>query len=145
MSQAYWPVLIVDDEPDVLDVSELAMQNFTVYDLPIKLYTADSKAAAIELIKTKLTKEWATLPYLAVAFVDVVRESDIAGLGLCEYIRETTGNKLTQLYIRTGQPWVALERDVMDRYDINGYFTKPKQPKTSSIHWSKMGCANSLH
>lgn len=124
MSQAFWPVLIVDDEPDVLRASELAMQNFTVYGLPIKLYTADSKAAAVELLKNKLTRQWAAFPYLAVAFIDVVMESDKAGLELCEYIRETTDNKLTQLFIRTGQPGVASERDVIDRYDINGYFTK---------------------
>jgi len=59
-----------------------------------------------------------------VAFVDVVMESDSAGLELCEYIREDMGNRLTQLFVRTGQPGVAPERDVMDRYDINGYFTK---------------------
>jgi hypothetical protein len=59
-----------------------------------------------------------------VAFIDVVMETDTAGLELCDYIREGMGNKLTQLFIRTGQPGVAPERDVIDRYDINGYFTK---------------------
>jgi hypothetical protein len=34
------------------------------------------------------------------------------------------GNKVVQLFIRTGQPGVAPERDVIDNYDINGYFTK---------------------
>jgi hypothetical protein len=61
---------------------------------------------------------------LAVAFIDVVMESDTAGLELCQHIREEQGNKLTQLFIRTGQPGVAPERAVIDRYDINGYFTK---------------------
>src|SRR5262249_22601355 len=37
---------------------------------------------------------------------------------------ETQRNRLTQIYIRTGQPGIAPERDVIDRYDINGYFTK---------------------
>ena len=31
-----WEVLLVDDEPDVLNVSKLAMQDFEVYGLPLK-------------------------------------------------------------------------------------------------------------
>jgi hypothetical protein len=34
------------------------------------------------------------------------------------------GNRVTQIYLRTGQPGVAPERKVMDEYDISGYFTK---------------------
>ena len=29
-----WEILLVDDEPDVLSVSKLAMQNFDVYGRP---------------------------------------------------------------------------------------------------------------
>jgi hypothetical protein len=61
---------------------------------------------------------------LAVAFIDVVMETDRAGLELCEFIRKDMGNRLTQIFIRTGQPGVAPERQVIDTYDINGYFTK---------------------
>ena len=42
-----WVVLLVDDEPDVLSVSKLAMRAIKVYDLPLKIYTAASKAEAI--------------------------------------------------------------------------------------------------
>ena len=124
MQREFWPILLVDDEPDVLRMSELAMSDFTVYDLPIKLYTAASKAEAIELLSTKLTRGMPGTFSLAVAFVDVVMESDTAGLELCQHIREAAGNQTTQLFIRTGQPGIAPEREVMDRYDINGYFTK---------------------
>ena len=61
---------------------------------------------------------------MAVAFIDVVMETDTAGLELCQFIRETQRNRVTTLYIRTGQPGVAPERSVIDRYDISGYFTK---------------------
>jgi hypothetical protein len=61
---------------------------------------------------------------LAVAYIDVVMESDTAGLERCRYIRETQHNKLAQLFIRIGQPGVAPEREVIDRYDFNGYFPK---------------------
>ncbi len=35
-----WEILLVDDEPDVLSVSKLAMKNFEVYGLPLKIQTA---------------------------------------------------------------------------------------------------------
>jgi CheY-like chemotaxis protein len=116
----YWPVLLVDDEPDVLTISRLAMKNFEVYGLPLKIYTADSKADAIRLINDDVEVGCS----LAVAFLDVVMESDHAGLELCNYIRNSLGNKLTQIFIRTGQPGIAPEREVIDKYDINGYFSK---------------------
>ncbi|MGR8981157.1 MAG: response regulator [Gammaproteobacteria bacterium] len=116
----YWPVLLVDDEPDVLTVSRIAMKNFDVFGLPLKIFTADSKGDAIRLIHDDVDVGCS----LAVAFIDVVMETDNAGLELCRYMRNDLGNKLTQLFIRTGQPGVAPEREVIDKYDINGYFTK---------------------
>ena len=116
----YWPVLLVDDEPDVLSVSKLAMKNFDVYGLPLKIYTATSKAEAIELMKDNVEVGCS----LAVALIDVVMETDHAGLELCDYIRNTMDNNLTQVFIRTGQAGLAPEREVIDKYDINGYFTK---------------------
>lgn len=115
-----WEILLVDDEPDVLSVSKLAMQNFEVYGLPLKIHTAGSMAEAIEFLSSRPQIHWA----LSVAFIDVVMENDTAGLELCQHIREGMGNRLTQLFIRTGQPGIAPERSVIDRYDINGYFTK---------------------
>jgi CheY-like chemotaxis protein len=116
----HWPILLVDDEPDVLAVSKLAMKNFDVYGLPLKIYTAASKAEAIRLLKDDAEVACS----LAVAILDVVMETDSAGLELCDYMRNEEGNKLTQIFIRTGQPGLAPERDVIDKYDINGYFSK---------------------
>lgn len=115
-----WVVLLVDDEPDVLRMSKLVMKKFEVYGLPLKIYTAESKAEAVQLLNDNLE----VASSLAVAFIDVVMDTDSAGLELCEYIREDMGNRLSQLFIRTGQPGLSTETDVIDRYDINGYFTK---------------------
>src|SRR5688500_18109956 len=104
MFNTSWPILIVDDEPDVLRLSKLVMQDFTVYGLPLELHTAASKAEALELMKTELTPVLPSVPAprVAVAFIDVVMESDTSGLELCEHIRDTMGNKVVQLFIRTG-------------------------------------------
>jgi CheY-like chemotaxis protein len=115
-----WEILIVDDEPDIIQVSRLAMRHFEVYGLPLRLHSAKSKAEALQVFKSSPTVQ----PAIAVAFVDVVMETDSAGLDLCQALREEQGNRLSQLFIRTGQPGVAPERSVLDRYDINGYFTK---------------------
>ena len=130
-----WEVLLVDDEPDVLSVSKLAMRDFTVYGLPLRVHTAKSKAETLELLRSRPEIQFG----LAVAFIDVVMESDAAGLELCQFIREEMGNKLTQLFIRTGQPGVAPERTVIDRYDINGYFTKAEATEDKLYSLVKSG------
>jgi CheY-like chemotaxis protein len=120
-----WSVLVVDDEPDVLSVTKLALKDIKVYRLPIKIYTAHSQAEAIEVMsQPPFVMAGQSEGSLAVAFIDVVMESPRAGLELCEYIRRTLGNRSAQLFIRTGQPGVAPERAVVDEYDISGYFTK---------------------
>lgn len=131
----HWNILLVDDEPDVLRVSELAMRDFTVDNLPINILTATSKAEALNMIEQEET--W--ISHLAVAFIDVVMESDTAGLELCQYIREKKKNRVSQLYIRTGQPGVAPERAVIDRYDISGYFTKAEMTEDKLYSLVKSG------
>jgi CheY-like chemotaxis protein len=137
-----WQILLVDDEPDVLTVSKLAMKNFEVYGLPLRIHTAASKAEAIEVLKG-LTRLRHTI--VAVAFIDVVMETDTAGLELCDYIRGTYDNKVMQLYIRTGQPGVAPERKVIDKYDINGYFTKTEMTEDKLYTLVKSGCRQALY
>ena len=126
-----WEILLVDDEPDVLSVSKLAMKNIVVDGAGLRIHTARSKAEAIEKLDTEFALQGG-LTSLAVAFIDVVMETDTAGLDLCQYIRDNHGY-YTQLYIRTGQPGVAPERAVIDRYEINGYFTKVEMTEEGGL------------
>jgi CheY-like chemotaxis protein len=137
-----WPILLVDDEPDVIAISKLAMKNFEVYGLPLRLYTAASKAEAVEILKEQMRLRHTMM---AVAFIDVVMETDTAGLELCEYIRGTFDNKVMQVYIRTGQPGIAPERSVMDKYDINGYFTKVEMTEDKLYTLVKSACRQVLY
>jgi CheY-like chemotaxis protein len=130
-----WEILLVDDDPDVLAVSKLAMRSFTVYGIPLKIHTCTSKAEAVEFLNTKQQ----LMPTLAVAFIDVVMETDEAGLELCQYIREVLKNRVVQLYVRTGQPGIAPERAVIDRYDINGYFSKVETTEDKLYSLTKSG------
>jgi hypothetical protein len=121
----------------------LAMRNVKVFGCPVDVQTAASKAEAVELLNTTLRTAQGA-PRFGVAFIDVVMETDTAGLDLCEYIRETLGNKVTPLYVRTGQPGVAPERSVIDRYDISGYFTKAEMTEDKLYTLVKAGLRQSF-
>ena len=116
-------ILLVDDEPDVHEISRLAMRHFRVYGLPVRLHSALSKAEGIEVLNS-LTLGRPSISMASVALIDVVMETDHAGLELCEHIRDVMKNRTLQIYVRTGQPGVAPERSVLDKYDIQGYLAK---------------------
>ena len=61
---------------------------------------------------------------VAVVFLDVVMESDQAGLALVDYIRNVLGNRDVRIVLRTGQPGQAPEHEVIIKYDINDYKEK---------------------
>jgi len=65
-----------------------------------------------------------------VALIDVVMETDDAGLRLVEYIRKDQSNLMMRLIIRTGQPGLAPERYVIDHYDIDDYKDKTELTAT---------------
>lgn len=131
-------VVLVDDEPDVHEISRLAMRQFRVYGLPIRLHSASSKAEGIELLNS-LTLGRSDISLASVALIDVVMETDHAGLELCEYIRDVMKNRYLQIYVRTGQPGVAPERAVIDRYDIQGYLAKAEATETKLYTVVKTG------
>lgn len=136
MFNTEWEILLVDDEPDILSITKLAMRDFAVYGLPLKIHTTVSKAATVEFLNGRPDRIFSRL---TVAFIDVVMENDSAGLELCQEIREQMQNYNTQLFIRTGQPGIAPERDVIDRYDINGYFTKAETTEDKLYSLVKSG------
>lgn len=119
MLNRQWNALIIDDEPDVLAVTRLALKRITCYGLPVVLHEAQSKAEAL-----KFFDENPESAQLAIAIVDVVMENDQAGLEFCEWLRKTANNHVTRIIVRTGQAGKAPERDVVDKYDITGYLAK---------------------
>ncbi|ACA86705.1 response regulator [Shewanella woodyi] len=111
-----WKILIVDDEPDVHTVTKLALSRFKLDNRTLEFINAYSGEEAKQI----LLKE----KNIAMAFVDVVMESDHAGLELVRWIREDHVNKAIRLILRTGQPGQAPEEDVIVNYDINDYKAK---------------------
>lgn len=111
-----WKILIVDDEPEVHAVTKLALSDFTFQGKNLSFISAYSGAEAKKLI--------AEHPDTAVMLLDVVMETDDAGLTVASYIRETLHNEHVRIILRTGQPGQAPERQVIISYDINDYKSK---------------------
>lgn len=111
-----WKVLIVDDEPDVRRVTVLNLRGFQFAGRGLNFLEASSAAEAKVILQDN--------DDLALALVDVVMETDDAGLKLVEYIRSILENRMIRLIIRTGQPGVAPERYVIDNFDIDDYKDK---------------------
>ncbi|MDK9736378.1 HD domain-containing protein [Vibrio sp. D404a] len=111
-----WKVLLIDDEPDVIAVSKMALSGLKFHKSPIEILSASSAKQAQEILETHSD--------IALALVDVVMETDSAGLDLIHWIRETKNNKQIRLVLRTGQPGQAPEEKVINTYEINDYKNK---------------------
>jgi diguanylate cyclase (GGDEF)-like protein len=111
-----WRVLIVDDEHDVHQVTVMAMKSVNVEGRTLEFLHAYSAAQARTLL--------AQHDDLAVVLLDVVMESENAGLALVRHIREELGNRALRIILRTGQPGYAPQIDTIRNYDINDYKTK---------------------
>lgn len=111
-----WKVLIVDDEPEVHAVTKLALSDFAFQGKNLEFFSAYSGADARALI--------ALHPDAAIILLDVVMETDDAGLLVARYIREELHNHYVRIILRTGQPGQAPERQVIVNYDINDYKSK---------------------
>jgi EAL domain-containing protein (putative c-di-GMP-specific phosphodiesterase class I) len=111
-----WKVLLVDDEPAVHEVSRLVLADLVFEGRRIELLSATSAAQARELL--------ARGDGVALVLLDVVMESDDAGIALVQHIRSELHDNDVQIVLRTGQPGMAPEREVILRYEINGYFLK---------------------
>ncbi|MGX5914428.1 DUF3369 domain-containing protein [Aliidiomarina sp. Khilg15.8] len=116
LPQEFWKILIVDDEPEVHAVTKLALSDFSFLGRGLEFHSAYSGEEARELATQH--------PDAAIVLLDVVMESDDAGLHVAKFIREDLGNRFTRIILRTGQPGQAPERTVIVNYDINDYKSK---------------------
>ena len=117
-----WRLMVIDDEPDVHRATTFALSGVKILGRPLEFLHAYSASEAIEL----LTRE----RDIAVVLLDVVMESEDAGLALVKTIRQRL--KLTELRIilRTGQPGYAPEIETIHDFDINDYKTKSELTRT---------------
>ncbi len=111
-----WIILIVDDDPAIHATTKMVLRGFTFEGRPAQFLSAGTAAEARSLLERN--------PAIAVVLLDVVMESDDAGLRLVRMIRNELNNRRVRIILRTGQPGQAPERDVILNYDINDYKSK---------------------
>ncbi|MFD2167037.1 HD domain-containing phosphohydrolase [Thalassotalea euphylliae] len=115
-AQKFWRILIVDDDESVHQVTRLVLADAEIEGRKLELISAYSSIEAREL----LAKD----DSFAIAFIDVVMETDHAGLELVEWIRNDLKNQAIRLVLRTGQAGSAPEARVIKDFDINDYKEK---------------------
>ncbi|PWC60815.1 histidine kinase [Azospirillum sp. TSH7] len=111
-----WLILIVDDDPAIHATTKMVLRGFAFEGRPAQFLSAATAAEARGVLRDN--------PAIAVILLDVVMESDDAGLRLVRYIRNELSNRRVRIILRTGQPGQAPERDVILSYDINDYKSK---------------------
>jgi len=116
LSENPWKIAIIDDEPEIHNVTKLALSQMTFAKRPLTFLHAYSAAEGRVLLEDN--------PDIAAVLLDVVMESDNAGLQLVAFIRETLNYKSIRIILRTGQPGQAPEHSVIREFDINDYKQK---------------------
>jgi CheY-like chemotaxis protein len=111
-----WRVLVVDDDADVHAVTRLALRNVGFMGRELELFSAHSAAEGFTLLRDTAD--------IALVLLDVVMETEDAGLVLARRIREELGNHTVRVVLRTGQPGQAPEQRVIIDYDIHDYKAK---------------------
>ncbi len=111
-----WKVLVVDDAAEVFTITRLALQGFAYEGRGLSLLEAPSADRAKALLSEN--------DDIAVVLLDVVMETDHAGLDLVHWIRREKRNPLIRILIRTGQAGQFPAATIIAEYDINDYWEK---------------------
>ena len=113
---APWRVLIVDDDVDVHVVTKFALSQASFQGRRLSFLHAYSGAEALSLLRGT--------PDIAVVLLDVIMETQDAGLQVARQVREELHNSAVRIILRTGQPGQALEHRIIIDYDINDFWCK---------------------
>src|SRR5690242_2127300 len=111
-----WKIAVIDDDPAVHDGTRFALGDYQLNGAGLEILSAYSAAEGRALMRAH--------PDVAAVLLDVIMESDTAGLDLVEFIRQELKNDMVRIILRTGQPGQAPERRVIVDYDINDYKAK---------------------
>jgi len=111
-----WKIAVIDDDPAVHEGTRFALSDYNLNGQTLEILSAYSAAEGRILMRAH--------PDIAAVLLDVIMETDAAGLDLVEYIRNEIKNETVRIILRTGQPGQAPERRVIVQYDINDYKAK---------------------
>ncbi|QPG06106.1 EAL domain-containing protein [Salinimonas marina] len=113
----FWNVLVVDDDEELHTVTRLALSQVVINNRQLRFLHAYSASQARAILSQHGSQ-------IALILLDVVLESEDAGLTVVKYLRETLQLEEPRIVLRTGQPGYAPEQTIITDYDINDYKTK---------------------
>ena len=111
-----WKIAVIDDDAAVHEGTRFALSDYSLNGQGLEILSAYSAAEGRKLMRAH--------PDIAAVLLDVIMETDVAGLELVEFIRSEIKNETVRIILRTGQPGQAPERRVIVQYDINDYKAK---------------------
>src|SRR6201989_3515007 len=111
-----WKIAVIDDDQAVHDGTRFALSDYSLNGVGLEILSAYSAAEGRTLMRDN--------PDIAAVLLDVIMETDVAGLELVEFIRNEIHNETVRIILRTGRPGQATERRVIVQYDINDYKAK---------------------
>src|SRR5689334_22869799 len=111
-----WKIAVIDDDQAVHEGTRFALSDYSLNGQGLEILSAYSAAEGRTLMREHTD--------IAAVLLDVIMETDVAGLELVEFIRNEIKNETVRIILRTGQPGQAPERRVIVQYDINDYKAK---------------------
>lgn len=111
-----YKILIVDDEEDIHQMTKAILKDFVFENKKLEFLSAYTGDQAIEILKDNHD--------IAMILLDIVMETEDAGLQVARRVREELKNQFVRIVLRTGHPGQAPEEEVIVKYDINDYKEK---------------------
>ena len=113
---APWKILIADDDEQVHLVTRMVLGKMKFESRPVLFFSTHSGKETKEFLQKNND--------ISLVLLDVVMETQDAGLQVAHFIRHELQNNKLRIILRTGQAGLAPEQQVIDDYEINDYKEK---------------------
>jgi len=109
-------ILVADDEKDIHVLTKNVLRKFEYENKELEIISTYTGKETIDVLKEN--------PDIVLVLLDVIMETDDAGLEVCKKIRNELNNHLIQIILRTGQASDIPPYKVVKEYEINDYKEK---------------------
>ena len=111
-----WKILIVDDDMQVHQTTEIVLLDFNYNGCELDILSAFSAKEAIEIIEKH--------PDIAVVLLDITMETKWSGFDVVSHVRKKIGNKITRIIVRTNTAGDFPAVSVANDHEIDGFLPK---------------------
>src|ERR1700750_3313769 len=91
-----WKIAVIDDDQAVHEGTRFALSDYVLNGQGLEILSAYSATEGRELMRAHND--------IAAVLLDVIMETDVAGLELVEFIRNEIHNETVRIILRIGQP-----------------------------------------